>query len=617
MNFSSFRIVLIAAVYAGMFVLPVSASTISGKVLGVDGEPIEDALVLLDQDRRVRDMTTGKDGAFRFENVTVDVMELIAWRPQYAVDGCTTVPINDMEVNLVLSKPASIHIRVINRDFMTVPGARITSMAVNDRFVVSVEDLVDKGFPLLRSNDEGLLDITCIPEGGFIRMTLAHHEYACSDVAYLPVDERRRDIVLYPGALLRGRVTADNKAVENARVSVFQKGVGGQRKFAEALTDPEGFYHLRAPGDQYLIAVRHPDYASPTPTVVDMSDMEKPAVADIELKPPYIIRGSVRLPDGHACPGARLLFRIEDTIFEDTFSDSEGNFILRSGSANGVLRVIPPPGYMTKILAEIPVAMGDVREVTLDPIGLAQLPVVRGRARFPEGISPERLYVRSLDLPEPVHVLTDAEGVFELPFFYQPDQKQVTFRIEHPFRFLRRDFVINLEMPGEVEVVLEEFEPKLDRPPHQPGRNNLEPLLGKPAPVIQCAEWFNSQPLTLDALKGKVVVLTMWGGFDTSRFGMNRLAELRLLHDLYGSQGDVAVIGIHDASSEPDEIAEYLARYEITFPIGRDADPFVTFGNYNVNAIPQTVLIDKEGVLQYAETEGRILELIKALRRRP
>lgn len=616
MKVSMIRIFQVFILCAGMFVLPVSASTISGKVSGVDGTPIKDALVLICQDRRARDVVTGKDGAFRFDGMNVGVIELVAYHPQYAVDGRTMVPIDDMEVNLVLSRPASIFIRVINKDFMVVPGARITSMAVNDRFVVSVEDIADKGFPLLRSDDEGLLDIACIPEGGFIRMTLAHHEYACSDVAYLPVEERRRDIVLYPGALLRGRVTADKEPVENARVSVFQRGVGGQRKFAEALTDPEGFYHLRAPEDQYLIAVRHPDFASPTPRVVDMKDVETPAVADIELKPPFIIRGSVVLPDGKPCPGARVLFRIEDTIFEDTFSDSGGDFVLRSGSADGVLRVIPPPGYMTKILAEIPVAMGEVHEVTLDPIGLEELPVVRGRARLPGDIPAERLYVRSLDLPDPFHILTNAEGAFEIRFFYQPDQKQVTFRVEHPFRFLRRDFVINLEAPGEVEVLLEEFEPRLDRPPHQPGRNNLEPLLGKPAPAIQCAEWFNAQPLTLNGLKGKIIVLTMWGGFDTSRFAMNRLAELRLLHDLYGTQGDVAVISVHDASSEPDEIAEYLARYEITFPVGRDADPFVTFNNYSVNAIPQTVLIDKEGVLQYAETEGRILELIKALRRR-
>ncbi len=596
--------------------LPMGAATISGIVVRADGAAIEGARVYMNQDRRVRDMTTGGKGTFRFEEVAVGPMEVVAYHPDFAMDGFTTVPVDDLEVNLVLTEPAGIAIRVINNEFMPVPGARITGMVVNDRFAVSVEDLAEKGFPMLRSDDSGFLDITCIPAGGFIKMTLAHHDYAYSDVAYLPEDSRRRDIVLYPGTRLRGRVTAEKKPVQNARISVFQKGVSGQRKFAEALTDGEGFYHLRAPEDHYLVAVRHPDYASPTPMVADMTRREETAVLDIELKPPYIIRGSIVFPDGKPCPGARLLFRIEDTIFEDTFSDVRGRFTLRSGSGDGVLRVVPPPGYMTKILAEIPVALGEVREVDLKPIKLVRLPLIRGRGILPKDAEPARLYVRSLNLPAPIHVLTDDSGVFEIQLFYQPEQKTIAFRIEHPLRFLHRDFTVDLEKPGKVEVVLEEFEPRLEKTPYQPGRNNLTPLIDKAAPPIKCAEWFNSPPLALSDLKGKVVVLTLWAGFDTSHFALNRLTELRIIHELFGSGGDVAVIGVHDAGSEPDEVEQYLERYAITFPVGRDADPYVSFNNYGVNAIPQTVLIDKKGILRYAETEDRLLELIKALRRR-
>ena len=609
-------LVLAALVWCGVLpAFPAVAATISGKVLRADGAAVEGARVFIDQDRRVREMTTGKHGTYRFEEVAVAPMEVVAYHPDFAVDGFTTVPVDDMEVNLVLTTPAGIAIRVINNEFMTVPGARITGMVVNDRFAVSVEDLAGNGFPMLRSDDNGYLDINCIPEGGFIKMTLAHHDYAYSDVAYLPVDSRRRDIVLYPGAQLRGRVTAEKKPVQNARVSVFQTGVGGQRKFAEALTDAEGFYHLRAPEDQYLVAVRHPEFASPTPVVADMTKREETAVLDIELKPPHSIRGSVVFPDGKPCPGARLLFRIEDTIFEDTFSDAKGRFILRSGSGDGVLRVVPPPGYMTKILADIPVALGETRDVDLKPIQLVRLPLIRGRGKVPKEVEAGRLYVRSLNLPVPVHVLTDDSGAFEIQLFYQPEQKSIDFRIEHPLRFLRCDFTVNLENPEMKEVVLKEFEPRLDKTPHQPGRNNLTPLLDKEAPPIKCSEWFNSQPLSLPDLKGKVVVLTLWGGFDTSHFAMNRLVELRMMHELFGTNGDVAVIGVHDAGSEPDEIEEYLERYAITFPVGRDADPYVSFNNYGVNAIPQTVLIDKKGVLRYSETEDRLLELIKSLRR--
>ena len=35
-------------------------------------------------------------------------------------------------------------------------------------------------------------------------------------------------------------------------------------------------------------------------------------------------------------------------------------------------------------------------------------------------------------------------------------------------------------------------------------------MVGKPAPKLQVAKWMNSKPLTLSALKGKVVVLDFW-----------------------------------------------------------------------------------------------------------
>jgi peroxiredoxin len=166
-----------------------------------------------------------------------------------------------------------------------------------------------------------------------------------------------------------------------------------------------------------------------------------------------------------------------------------------------------------------------------------------------------------------------------------------------------------------VELRLEPFEPDLGKRPPIQGRNDLSKLLGKSAPKFQCTDWFNSTPLDLDKLKGKVVVLTMWGGFDDSPFSTNRMNQLRALYDLYnGVADDVAIVAVHDAGSDANEVAEYVKRFDLRFPVGKDADPFVSFVNYGINFIPQTVLIDKKGVLQYDQVEGRLLELVKSLR---
>jgi peroxiredoxin len=165
------------------------------------------------------------------------------------------------------------------------------------------------------------------------------------------------------------------------------------------------------------------------------------------------------------------------------------------------------------------------------------------------------------------------------------------------------------------KVKLEPFMADQSHRPATPGKNNLGPLLDKPAPEIRCSDWVNSVPLTLESLRGKVVVLTFWGGFDESPLGISRMEELRALHDLYRGVDDVAVVAVHDHSIDWSEVENYVQTLRLRFPVGRDAEPFVTFVNYNVNFIPQTVIIDKEGILRYFEVEGRIPELIKALRR--
>ena len=98
--------------------------------------------------------------------------------------------------------------------------------------------------------------------------------------------------------------------------------------------------------------------------------------------------------------------------------------------------------------------------------------------------------------------------------------------------------------------------------------------------------------------------------------GRYHIEELRALHHLLSDVDDVAFISVHDAGKETEEVRQYIRDFDISFPVGYDADPFLTFDIYNTNFIPQTVLIDKKGVLRHYHTEGRLLELIKDLRRR-
>ncbi len=598
-----------------LMALSAPALTLKGHVLLHDKTPVEGATVWLEQNRTVQKLATGKDGAFSFGDLKILPTDVVACKPGLCLAGKSGLPVGDMDFDLVLGPAGTVNIRVTDKDFKAVPGARIRTMIVCDEFGVAVEDLSDKGFPPLRANDKGEIAIDAVPAGGFVKLVVGHHQYADSSVAYLPVRDKRQDIQLYEGVPVRGRVKAQGKPLASARVSVFESGVGGQREVAFGITDPEGFYNARVESGGYMATARHPDYAAPVPVNVDASKAEG-AVADLEMPVTRTITGKVLLPDGKPCPGSHISFSVNGAVCEECLTDSNGGFTLRVGAPKGVLLIGAPPGYRTADLPQVPVDLGEAPKAELPAMRLKELPVIKGKITVPADQGPVgKVLIESLDAEPPLRFLSDETGAFELRLGYQPEKNMITFRAEHALRLLRKDFKVNLDQTGEVELRLEPFEPDQGKRAPIPGRNNLSRLLGKAAPKIQCSDWFNSTPLDLDKLKGKVVVLTMWGGFDDSPFATNRINQLRALYDLFnGVAEDVAIVAIHDAGSDANEVAEYVRRFGLRFPVGKDADPFVTFVNYGVNFIPQTVLIDKKGMVQYDQVEGRLLELVKSLR---
>jgi len=593
-----------------------TALEMRGRVLDPEQKPVADAAVWLVQDRVVTTAKSATDGAFRFDDVAVGPVEVVARKEGLAFGGYTGFVVGDGDIIIQLARPAELPLRILGADYAPLAGARIRRMMINNAFHVAVEDLVDTGFPLLRSDDAGLLRITDLPEGAFLRFTVTHSDYADANVPYLPVLKTRQDIVMTPGIPVHGRITAEDKGVARARVAVFAQTDKGDVGITEVLTDPDGFFRVRVPEGEYRVAARHPDYATPPPLGLLLADPEKDYTADLTLLPPRIIAGRVVREEDAAMPGVRVAYRVDNIVYEETLTQPDGAFQLKVGTQKGVVQVLAPPGFMTEQLSTISFDLQDKKYVSISPIRLMQLPEVRGRVRDADGAPAARALLSSRNLVPPYWTIADDEGRFTIRLGAMPGEGDIAFSAEHRLRFQRALFTFDPRNKEELEVVLAPFDPDTAERPTEPPHNNLSYLAGKKAPELQCDAWFNSGPLCLADLADKVVVLTFWGSFDDSPLAMNRLTELCVLFDLLRDVDDVAFVAIHDASTEPNLVGQYVERLRLPFPVGCDADPFVSFVNYGVNFIPQTVLIDKEGILRYHQVEGRLLELIKDLRRR-
>jgi thiol-disulfide isomerase/thioredoxin len=115
-------------------------------------------------------------------------------------------------------------------------------------------------------------------------------------------------------------------------------------------------------------------------------------------------------------------------------------------------------------------------------------------------------------------------------------------------------------------------------------------LVGQPAPDI-LIQPTGGTPVRLSELKGKVVIIDFWATWcPPCRFGLPIVSEVA---SKYKDQG-VVFYAIGDGSIEQEKV--YLEQRKIdAIPSSSNADGFAAF---MVNAIPETVVIDKAGVVK-------------------
>ncbi len=107
--------------------------------------------------------------------------------------------------------------------------------------------------------------------------------------------------------------------------------------------------------------------------------------------------------------------------------------------------------------------------------------------------------------------------------------------------------------------------------------------------------WLNTdQPLSIAALKGKVVLLDFW------TYGcincIHIIPDLKRLEAKYPNE--LVVIGVHSAKfeneKETENIRRIIMRYEIEHPVYNDAD-FKVWQSYGIRAWPTQIVIDPAG----------------------
>ena len=203
--------------------------------------------------------------------------------------------------------------------------------------------------------------------------------------------------------------------------------------------------------------------------------------------------------------------------------------------------------------------------------------------------------------------------------YYNVDRKFQTF-ILNAFP----NYGVGLTKVEDNELVRKQLESSNDN--ERKNINMGKPLFDQVAPkgikapeLIPGGNWFNTKPLKLSELQGKVMLVDFW---TYSCINCQRtLPYLRDWHKKYEGNG-LVIIGVHSPEFEfeknPKNVEGAIADFNLTYPIVQDNN-FATWRAYDNHYWPAKYLIDKDGFIRYHhfgegkydETEAVIQELLK------
>ena len=143
--------------------------------------------------------------------------------------------------------------------------------------------------------------------------------------------------------------------------------------------------------------------------------------------------------------------------------------------------------------------------------------------------------------------------------------------------------------------------------------NDTSGVIGHEAPEWETSQWFNSAPLTLAGLRGRVVFVR-WFTSPDCPFCTGSAAALRALHERHARDGLVVVGMYHHKDREPldpEDVRGWARQYGYEFPVAIDAE-WKTLKRWWLDGHPRrgftsvSFLIDRGGVFRRVHLGGLI-----------
>ena len=156
--------------------------------------------------------------------------------------------------------------------------------------------------------------------------------------------------------------------------------------------------------------------------------------------------------------------------------------------------------------------------------------------------------------------------------------------------------------------------------PHTPGgvATSGLPVLGVAPEFAETGDWFNSEPLSIEGLRGRVVLIDFWTY--TCINCLRTLPQIEAWHERYAEDG-LTIVGVHTPEfpfeRSAENVANAIAVNDLGYPVVQDND-YGTWNAWGNQYWPAKYLIDAQGRVRYyhfgegsyEQTEAAIRDLL-------